>query len=210
MFIRLILQGLAVMSLVGLMNTEVMAGTISGWGFKCCSSGTATIDLKGVPNPSTRPTIVVGNANLKKVEILCKNPANNGIFPGNSFDQQITDANILDGGDITGKGKATINLIYPLNGFEDSQFCVNPNWQVLPDSAWLIDIAVRLDWFECNGDATDGDPCTEDVNGVKVFTIDQTRIIDTKNIDCSVPPGSMRDADGKPPHQITYNCSLIP
>lgn len=178
--------------------------------FKCCSTATVQVDLTGVPNPSTKPTAVVGTAQNVSIEIACLNPAGNGISPGNAFIQQLVDESTINLSDITGKGKATVFLLYPLDGYEQSQYCVNPNWSVVPNSAWLLNTTIRVDWFYCNGDATnDLDPCTETVNGEVVFTLNTTKPVATKTYFCQVPPSAVRNPDGTAPHDVTYTCTQV-
>lgn len=188
MFKKLFLQGLVIISIVGILNTPAIAGSISGWGSKCCSQFTGRVDLLGVLTPDIKSTIVQGTAILGTVEILCVNSGVIGVFLGNAVNQIMTASTKLKGADSTGKGKATVFLPYPLVTFEDPAFCKIAGSSVIKDSAWVRDMSVRLDWFRLN----DGS------------------IIDTKNGICSVPAGTVRNADGTAPHDVPYDCSFVP
>lgn len=178
-------------------------------GFKCCSAATVTVDLKGVPNPSTKPTAVIGTVQNANIEIACKNPANNGIFPGAAFATTILDQDVLDLSDITGKGTARIDLLFPLNSYEVVANCTNQNWIPIVDSAFILRTELLLQWYHCSGEDLDGDgdtdPCVDLENGLPVITVDLSKVIDSKSYVCTPPSTAQRNSDGTSPH-VTYTC----
>ncbi len=177
---------------------------ISGWAWSCCSAMEGDIELKGVPNPNTKPTIVLADAAFGTVEILCRNPADNGVFNGTAFDAIVSDFKILEDTDLTGNGKASVSISYDLAGFEDPAYCPNDNWDVLEDSPWLLDMTVSLKWYFCTGDDTGGsDPCY-DSSGLTI----EDKPIDSATMYCEVPEGYTRDENYAPPH-VTYDCTLL-
>jgi hypothetical protein len=172
MFKRFMLSGALVVGLVALGGQEARAGGFAGWAWSCCSELEGSIDLRGVRNFVKFPTFVLGEATLNTVEILCINPADNaasGLQTGNSYDQEITDSEGLNSDTITGKGTANITLRYPLDEFQSPEFCPNPNWSDIPDTAWVLAFSVVLTW-----------------------QTDAFEVLDTVTLFCEVPPGTER------------------
>ncbi len=206
MWHKTITTALILMGSLLLMAGVAEARSISGWGWTCCSAMEGEIDMKGVPNPSSKPTVVLADAALGTIEILCRNPANNGVFNGNAFDAIVSDFKIVDDADLTGNGKATVSVSYDLAGFEDPAYCPNANWEVLPDSPWLLDMTVSLKWYFCTGD--DDTPCYDN-GGLTIG--DQP--IDSATLYCEVPEGYVRSGpDDEPPFappHVEYNCTIL-
>jgi len=163
------------------MNKRILAGTIfiaaavagnahalsiSGWGFKI-GSVIATVNLQGVPNPTTQPTVAVVEATLDQIEYLCLNPNEFNVAPGTAGERTVYGTNQVDASEIQGKGKATVELVFKIDG-PDAYPCVNPNWTYIEGSAAAKQITTTISYYFCSGDAkTDTDPCYDD-NGLTI------------------------------------------
>lgn len=203
---KTLIQALMLLGSLMILTGTAEARSISGWGWSCCSSMEGEIDLKGVPSPKSKPTVVLADAAFGTVEILCRNPADNGVFNGQAFDAIVSDFKVLEDSDLTDNGKATVSISYDLAAFENPTYCPNANWEVVPDSPWLLDMTVSLKWYFCTGD--DSEPCF-DSSGL---TIEDTPI-DAATLLCEVPEGYERSGpDAEPPYappHVEYNCTLL-
>lgn len=159
MFKRFVMIGFLGISLAAILGTEAKAHyvpTLSGWGWH---SVQCNVDLKGVPNPSTKPAVVECVVSTALVEILCQNPAGHDVQPGQPAIQmtliaqhQIEDKNITD----KKKGKAHVEVLVPDDSLLKSEFCVNPNW--IPIDVLIREMTAQINTYECVGPA--GAPCS--------------------------------------------------
>lgn len=221
MFKRLILIGLLGIGAVAMSGTHANAQFFDGWGWFGFSSLEGFVDLKKVKNPLSQPSVVIAEVISTNIQIACKNPANNGISPGNSFTAELTDFNSVNPGSVTTKGDAQVPFVFPLDQFEVNTNCQNPNWHPIVNSAMLLSFTVHLDWFKCTGQDlagdefgnNDDDPCTETVNGEVFFTINQTArgLLDTADISCTLDTATYpRDPiTGEAPHGAILTCPEV-
>lgn len=142
---------------VAALSSNAYALKISGWGFSINSPLRATINLQGVPNPSSKPTIVVVDATLDEIEYFCVNPNNYNVAPGEAGSLTVMGTERVEDTDVTTNGQATVNLIFNIDGPYE---CVNPNWTYVDNTAAVKLVTVNLAYYECAGDPkVDDDPC---------------------------------------------------
>lgn len=178
------------------MSQSAMAG-ISGWALKIGSID-VHVDLTGVGNPSTKPTITVVDAALDQIEYLCLNPSDFNVAPGGAGQRQVSGSDVIDAGNLLGKGKAVVDLSFEVPG---PFTCVNPNWTYLPDSEVAKLVTVTIKWFACTGDVrTDTDPCYEG----NTLTIEAAPKDQVTGV-CTVSP-VLRNADGTVVSGQVYSC----
>ena len=118
--------------------------------------------LKAVSNPDTNPQEVECLASNAAVELLCQNPQNQNVAPGQSAIQTVlVGSERVDQSDITDKvkGKAAVSVIIEDDALLNPEYCVNPNWN--PLKALVRSTAIRMNAYDCKG--TDPDPCTTKV-----------------------------------------------
>lgn len=118
--------------------------------------------LKAVPNPDTNPQAVECMASAATVELLCQNPQNQNIAPGQSAIQVVlVGSERIDQSDVTDKtkGKAEVSVIIEDDALLNPAYCVNDNW--IPLQALVRSAAIRMNAYDCKG--TDPDPCTTKV-----------------------------------------------
>jgi hypothetical protein len=196
------LFGVLCIGLTGMLPKDASA-QISGWGWGGYSALRGAIDTIHTPPPQTHPTVLVADAQVT-VQIACKNPANNGIFPGNSFSSellsgaQITQGNITD----TKGNKATTTIYLVLDAFEVPANCTNPNWIPVVGSAMALASTQTVQWYECTG--TDTDPCFEGQS----LTVG--KLLDQKSGSCTLDLSiatNQRLADGTAPHTAVMTCT---
>ncbi|HEX4881325.1 MAG TPA: hypothetical protein VFV18_03160 [Porticoccaceae bacterium] len=121
------------------------------------SLGCETV-LKSVPNPDAKPGMVECVASTATVELLCRNPANNNVAPGQSATQVVLVASErIDESDITdkAKGKANVTVIIEDDALLKPEYCVNPNW--IPEQVLIRTLSARVNAYACTGDGLD--PC---------------------------------------------------
>ena len=220
MFKKLMLIAGLVISVVAMSGTHANAQFFDGWGWFGFSSVRGLIDLSKVKNPTSQPTIVIATGTSNQAQIACVNPATNGVFPGNAFTAELNDFDSVNPQKVTAKGDTTVTILFVLDGLELDTNCQNPLWHVIEHSAMLLAFSAHLDWFKCTGEDLDGngdsDPCVDTLNGVQVFTIDQSAkgliqsadvscILDTtlypRNSDGTAPPNSVFTCTPPPPHK---------
>jgi hypothetical protein len=141
-------------------STNAHALSISGWGFKI-GSVVATIDLKGVPNPNTKPSIAVVDATLDEIETYCRNPQGFIVAPGVAGTRTVFGVNQVDGGEITGRGTATVEIEFIIDGTDS---CLN-NWHYIEGSAAAKQITATIEYFLCSGEDIQS-PCFDATNNV--------------------------------------------
>ena len=87
--------------------------------------------LKAVPNPDSNPAQMECIVSTAQIEVLCQNPADNGVAPGQPAVQQILVGQApITQGDITDKvkGKAEVSVEVSTDALLKPEYCVNPNW----------------------------------------------------------------------------------
>ena len=191
---------LAVLVLTSLTALMAQAGRIGGWAFSYGSID-VHIDLSGVKNPSVKPSIALVDAQLDQIEFLCLNPNNFNVAPGSAGQRVVTGSDVIDSGNILGKGQGTVDLSFEIPG---DFVCVNPNWTFIPGTEVAKVILTTISWYECSGDVkdpndTDG-PCF-DGNALTV----KDKIIDQVEGVCTLNP-VLRHADGTVIEGQAYVC----
>lgn len=221
MFKKLMLIVVLVISAVAASGTHANAQFFDGWGWFGFSSVKGLIDLSKVKNPQSQPSVVIATGDLDVVQIACKNPASNGISPGNSFTAELTNFSAVNPQNVTAKGNTTITILFSLDGFEVNTNCQNPNWHPVDHSAMVLAFSAHLDWFKCTGQELDGipdtDPCTEFSGNQLVFTVDQTArgLIQSADLSCTLNTnpatgGFPRNSDGTAPSNAVFDCTPPP
>jgi len=156
-------------------SSNAHALSISGWGFKI-GSVVATIDLKGVPNPNTKPSIARVTATLDEIESYCLNPINFNVAPGVAGIRTVVGTNEVENAEITGRGTATVDITFEIDG---TFSCVNPNWNYIEGSAAAKQITTRIEYFLCSGDKNDSDPCFDEIvvdgKTISILTVEEKR-----------------------------------
>ena len=115
--------------------------------------------LKSVPNPDVKPGLVECVATTAAVELLCRNPVNNNVAPGQSAIQTVLVASErIDQSDITdkAKGKALVTVVIEDDELLNPEYCVNPNW--IPVQVLIRTLSARVNAYACTGDGPD--PCS--------------------------------------------------
>ena len=189
MFIRLLKVAFFV---VAAASTSAYALSIAGWGFKV-GSVVAKLDLRGVPNPTTKPTIAIVTATLDQIEYLCRNPNDYNVAPGSAGQLTVSGSNVVSPDEIVDKGKAYVEISFDI----PAEFsCVNPNWTYIMDSAAAKLITARIAYHYCTGDAkTDPEPCYEGneltIDPNRAAVVEGTCTLDPvlRNYDGTVVPG---------------------
>lgn len=188
----------AVFALSLLASVGAHAGSISGWGFKI-GSVDATINLKGVPNPTTKPTVAMVNATLDQIGFLCLNPSNYNVAPGQAAQRTVTGSSAVGIGNLTDNGQATVKLSFEVPG---PFTCVNPNWTYIPHSEAAQSLTVSISWYSCTGDPkTDTEPCYDG----NTLTISPKPISSVQGV-CSINP-VLRNSDGTVVPGQPYSCT---
>jgi hypothetical protein len=200
MFQRVMMIGLLVISAVVMFVTDANAQFFDGWGFNAWSSITAVIDLSRVPNPDAKPSIVTLNGSLDFIEVICTNPVDHNVAPGNAGRRLVAAANAIDNGEITDKvrGLATVEITFgteELAAAEDAATCVNPKWNVVPGTAANKSMSLTMKSFRCIPESkTDLEPCVCNniggcAGGIPLggLTVETTPR-DIVNLGCSVDP----------------------
>jgi hypothetical protein len=121
------------------------------------SIGCETV-LKSVPNPDAKPGLVECVASTAAIELLCRNPADNNVAPGQSATRVVLVASErIDQSDITdkAKGKANVTVVISDDELLKPEYCVNPNW--IPEQVLIRTLSARVNAYACTGD--DLDPC---------------------------------------------------
>lgn len=202
MFKRLLLISLLGIGAVAMSVTHANAQFFDGGGWFGFSTLTGIIDLRGVPNPDRKPTIIVVDASLNQIEVLCKNPQGFNVTPGTAslrfvLSHPITDQEVAD------NGQATVEVTFDLGDAENNVEC-NNLWTVVPGSAAVVDMSVTLQVFRCTGNVkTDPDPCHAD--DLITLTIEATPR-DTFSQHCTLDP-VLRDPDTfEPLHDQVLTC----
>jgi hypothetical protein len=178
-----------------LLVTVVQAGGIGGWGFRI-GSVDAHVDLSGVGNPSKKPSITVVDAKLEEISFLCVNPTDKNVAPGSAAERTVSGSDVIDAGNLVGKGQATVDLSFDVPG---PFTCVNPNWTYIPHSEVAELLTVSIKWFACTG--VDTDPCYD---GNELTIAPQP--IDSVSGICSVHP-VLRNPDGSVVSGQPYDCT---
>jgi hypothetical protein len=192
---------MAVLVLTSLTALMAQAGRIGGWAFSYGSID-VHIDLSGVSgNYIKKASIAVVDAQLDQIEYLCLNPSNFNVAPGSAGQRTVSGSDVIDSGNILGKGQGTVDLSFEIPG---DFVCVNPNWTFIPGTEVAKVILTTISWFACSGDVndpsdTDG-PCF-DGNTLTVLE----RVIDQVEGVCTLNP-VLRHADGTVIEGQDYVC----
>ncbi|MGR9106848.1 MAG: hypothetical protein ACU843_07960 [Gammaproteobacteria bacterium] len=169
------------------------------------------VDAKGLGNTLKVPYIVVANATMHTIEIICTNNGGN-VSTGNAFDQIQVDAQQVEPGYISGNGKYTVPITFPTEIYEVSGFCQNSNWDAIPDSGIVLSFTVHLFLHTCSGteDDANNDACTAiDADGNTVLTVNEPPV-DDLTLACSLPDVQYRDpVTYEAISGILYNCVQI-
>jgi len=193
--LRVISKGAA--AVLGMLLVTTAHAGISGWAIKI-GSVDVHVDLKGVGNPSTKPSITVVDATLEEIGFLCVNPADHNVAPGSAAQRTVTGSDVMDTGNLVGKGKATVDLKFEVPG---PFTCVNPNWTYIPHSEAAQLITISIKWYACTGDVkTDSDPCYDG----NTLTIEAAPSDSVSGM-CSVYP-VLRNPDGSVVAGQVYDC----
>jgi hypothetical protein len=216
MFKRLILIGLLAISAVATSGTGANAQFFDGWGWFGFSEVTGVIDLSKVPNPDSKPSIVTVTGTLDFIEVICINPANQNVAPGEAGSVDVAATTAIGSGDITNRkqAKATVEITFgsaELAAAEATAICVNPLWDVVPDSAAPKQLSLTLNSFRCVPESkTDPDPCFCDnpdgcEGGIPFDGLTVGANPDTVQLLCTVDP-VLRDSNGVPVHDQVITC----
>lgn len=180
------------------LSSHAHALGIGGWGFSINSPLRATIDLSGVPNPSTQPTIAVVSATIDQLEYYCFNPNNFNVAPGEAGEREVFGGNQVGPEEILGKGQATVDIIFEIDG---SVTCVNPNWTYIEGTAAAKLVTASISYYFCSGNVkTDDDPCWDG----ETLTIEEKKAGTVTGV-CTLNPVE-RDAELIPYPGQVYAC----
>lgn len=180
--------------LIAAFSGNAYALSIAGWGFKI-GSVVALIDLRGVPNPTTQPTVAVVDATLDQIEFLCLNPSDYVVAPGSAGQRTVSGISQVTPENIVGKGQAHVEITFEIEG---PFTCVNPNWTYLVDSAAAKQITTTISYYYCSG--TDSDPCYDG----NTLTITDRKAGTVEGV-CTLNP-VLRNSDGTVVKDQPYTC----
>jgi hypothetical protein len=200
MFKKLIVIGVLVISAVAMSSTHANAQFFDGWGWFGFSILTGQIDLRGVPKPDAKPTIVVVDARLNQIEILCRGPQ--GQLVSGAASLRLVLSHPIASQEVAKNGQAMVTVTFDLGDAESSINC-NNNWTVVSNSAAVTDMSVDLQVFRCTGDVkTDPEPCV--ANDGVTLTIEPTPR-DSVSLHCTLDP-VLRNPDGSAQHNQVLTC----
>jgi hypothetical protein len=203
MVISVITAGVVCASVVAMLPSDVeahLAGTVSIGGYlRHVSSLACGIAVKGVPNPDTNPSELVCTATITLVEFLCENPTNHQTSPGTSGRRTVivgtTEFNAANIDKKKGTGTAEAHL--ETDFVVTNEDCVNPNWNVLPDTIIVKEVGVQFETAECTG--AEPTPCSSFVVAYREVRA------------CLLPNnfGYGKKQQGAPPEGTEYDCTLL-
>jgi hypothetical protein len=203
MFKRLVLVGGLVVSVIALLCIDVGAQSFNGGGWFGFSTLTGLIDLRGVPNPDSKPTIIVVDASLNQIEVLCRGPQ--GQLVAGAATLRFVLSHPVAAREVAKNGQATVEITFELGDAESNINC-NNNWTVVQNSAAVTDMSVVLQVFRCTGNTkTDPAPCVAD-DGT-TLTIEATPR-DTFAQHCTLNP-VLRDNNGAALHNQVLSCEEV-
>ncbi len=158
-FVTITLLSVSVIGMLGIAEAHYVP-TLSGWKWH---SVQCSVDMKGVPNPTTNPATVECVAETAIVESVCVNP--NGHFGFGSSTNPVTLIGIVPIGeeDITNKKKGIAHVEVIIGTADgqlndpplDSSFCANDNWTNVANLIRSFTTAINV--FKC----LDGDACQQ-------------------------------------------------
>ena len=193
-----------VMSLVTAFESNATAGTISGWSYKCCSELTGDVELRGAPNPITKPTVLIATMNLT-LESICRNPAGGS----NStqvihFTRTVQDSVPLVEGEVLDNGRILVHVFVDLDPFEAAVVCTKGggDWFVQPDSTGVTEATIHQTWYTCT--ESDSTPCFKADGSLAV---NLGRPIDSASLACTLD--LQRNADATVVHDQLLACNEI-
>lgn len=202
---RSVFIGLCAISAAVLVWTEAKAQFFNGWGWFCCSEVTGYVDLSKVPNPVADPSIVTVTGLLNTIEVICYNPKNHEVLPGNAGTREVATASVIASENVTNRQRALARVPIRLGAdelaaAETSAACVNAQWIAIQGSAAPKAMTLTMETFLCipesNKDkinSPDGDPC----------------VCDNPAGCGSVPPGGLT-IEATPRDTVHLQCSLDP
>jgi hypothetical protein len=213
---KLILIGGLLVSMVAMSGTHAHAQFFDSWGWFGFSALRGEIDLSKVPNPSSKPRIVFVQGILSSIEVICFNPANHNVAPGNAGTRTATGQTAISGDNITDRkrGLAHVTVFLgatELAAAEATASCVTPQWTVVPGSAAPKQASLEMKLFACVPEShQDPEPCFNDVNGDgNSITIDLAVNPDNVKLLCNLASVA-RDQSGIPLHGQTMTCVEVP
>lgn len=184
---RVLIIGLLLSVAAAMLGTRAEAHYIYVSGRLIKHSLLCSLDLKGVANPATNPALSECVIEVHLLDILCRNPQNNNTHPGRAATQTVLIAeDQIDQSDITGKGKAHVEILVEDDPLLNPEFCVNPNW--IPIEVLVREATVHLNTFTCTDDA-----CSTKV------------LASTAQLDCVLP--SEFNLENLPPVGTPYQCT---
>lgn len=177
-----------------LFSLSAQAGTYAGYLIRT-GSVDMEFDLSGVANPTTKPAINVVSGTLDQISYLCLNPAGNDAVPGSAAQRSIYGTDVLDTGNIVGKGQGVVTMSFEIPG---PFSCVNSNWTYINNSAAAQSVTLTSQWLACTG--SDTDPCFDG----NVLTV-ASKPIATLRLVCGLST-VLRNADYSVVKGQTYSC----
>lgn len=155
MFTRVLLSAVVGVSLVAGLGSDAeghLAGyqTINGY-LRHVASFDCGIKIKGVSNLTQHPALFECNAIVTRIEILCENPTNHNVAPGESATQATFNVSgLVNQENITDKKKGRAEKSVRIDDSAQllrPEFCVNPNWR--PIQVLSTNVTVRYSTYEC-------------------------------------------------------------
>lgn len=201
---RVMMLGLLIISAVAMFATDAKAQFFDGWAFFGFSEITGIIELKEVPNPATKPSVVTIEGSLNFIEVICRSPGGDASRQ-NAGSQLVKVADAIGEEEITEGGHATLEIKFgssALAAAERKATCENPQWTVVPGSAAPKQMSLTLRSFRCRPESEeDPEPCFRP--NPKHLTVGDN--IDTLNLLCTLE-GIRRDSDFQPLHDHEFTC----
>ena len=149
---RTILLSLCIVALMGIQAQAHYIYTSAGYlfhSFQCLA------DLKGVANPDTKPAEAECEAFVTQIDILCLNPSGKIVSGSSATQATLINTEQLTPANLTGKGKASTDIIIPDGALLNPQYCINPNW--IPVQVIIREATATQNIYKCIGD--DPNPC---------------------------------------------------
>jgi hypothetical protein len=193
MITRVTLIGLLVFSAVAMITTDANA-QISGWFFRGYSEVTGVIDLRKVKNPDVFPQAVTVEGSLNFIEVICINPQDKTVLPGNAGSQVIPTTGVpITSEDVTDRDKnlATVEIVFggpqlaAAEAFAEENNVCNNLWTVVEGSAAAKQLSLTIAWTELrkSGEV----------------------VRDSVDLSCTINP-ILRNPDGTPLHEQVISC----
>jgi hypothetical protein len=158
MFTRVLMSAVVGVSLVAGLGSDAeghYAGyqTINGY-LRHVSSFDCGIKIKGVSNLTQHPALFKCDAIVTRFEILCQNPQDHNVVPGESATQTTFSVNgLIETENIIDKKKGRAEKFIHIDDAVQllkQEFCVNPNWH--PLQVLSTNVTVRYSTYDCQED----------------------------------------------------------